>query len=90
MDDEWEWLDRLAAGIGERPVGRAEIGALLRLARDVARGTERKLAPLSTYLAGVHVGRRTAEGGQAHEALQEVLTVAGGLLPGAEGAEGAG
>lgn len=84
MDDEWEWLDRLAEALGTRPAGRQEIGAMLRLSRDVAHRVERRMAPLSTYLAGMHVGRRTAEGAGAQEALREVLDAARALIPQAE------
>lgn len=80
-DDEWRWLDRLAEALGERPVGRQEIGAMLRLSRDVAHRVERKMAPLAAYLAGVHVGRRIAEGAGAEEALREALDAADGLIP---------
>jgi hypothetical protein len=79
--DEWEWLDRLAGALGEPPVERTQIGAMLRLSRDVAHGVERKLAPLSTFIAGVHVARRTAAGATADEALTEVLAAASALLP---------
>jgi len=45
---------------------------MLSLSRDVAHQVERKMAPLSTYLAGIHVGRRSAEGVNAHDALEEI------------------
>jgi hypothetical protein len=83
--DEWEWLDRLADALGERRVDRSQIGAMLRLSRDVAHRVERKLAPLSTFVAGLHVGRRTAEGAPADEALREVLEATAALIPAAEG-----
>jgi hypothetical protein len=76
-----EWLDRWAAALGERPLDSDEIGAMLRLAREVAHGAERKLAPLSTYLAGIHVGRRLAEGADAALALGEVRAAADEFLP---------
>jgi Domain of unknown function (DUF6457) len=79
--DEWRWLDQLAEALGEPPVDRAQIGAMLRLSRDVAHGVERKLAPLSTFVAGIHVGRRTAEGATQDEALREVLDAVAPMLP---------
>ncbi len=79
--DEWGWLDELAAALGEPPVERSQIGAMLRLSRDVAHRVERKLAPLSTFAAGLHVGRRTAEGATAEEAMREVLDAATRLIP---------
>ena len=60
---------------------RAQIGAMLRLSRDVAHEVERKLAPLSTFVAGLHVGRRTAEGASPTEALQEVEEAAARMVP---------
>ena len=78
MDD---WLDRWAEALGERPVRSEEIGAMLRLSREVAHGVERKLAPLSTYLAGIHVGRRAAEGAGFADALEEIKAAAATLLP---------
>lgn len=79
--DEWQWLDSLAEALGEPPVDRGQIGAMLRLSRDVAHGVERKMAPLSTFVAGMHVGRRAAEGATSDEALQEVLDAANALVP---------
>ncbi len=79
--DEWRWLDELAAALGEPPVDRAQIGVMLRLSREVAHEVERKLAPLSTFVAGMHVGRRTAEGAAPAEALREVEEAAARLVP---------
>jgi hypothetical protein len=83
--DEWEWLGRLAAELGEQPPGREEIGTMLRLSRDVARGVERKLAPLTTFVAGMHVARRASEGVDRAQALREVEEAVTALVP-----EGAG
>ena len=82
--DEWRWIDELAEALGEPPVDRGQIGAMLRLSRDVAHRVERKLAPLSTFVAGIHVGRRTAEGATQQEALREVLEAVAPMLPEAE------
>lgn len=71
--EEFGWLDRLTSTLGDPPLERQEIGVLLRLARGVARASDRKLAPLTTFVAGVHVGRRTAEGATREEAGREVL-----------------
>ncbi|HET7488504.1 MAG TPA: DUF6457 domain-containing protein [Acidimicrobiales bacterium] len=49
MDD---WLDRFADALGVARLTAEEIDTVLDLARDVAHGTERKNAPLATYLAG--------------------------------------
>lgn len=61
MDD---WLQRYAERLGVPALTDAEVAALLDLARDVAHGTERRFAPLSTFLAGVLVGTR-ADGDRA-------------------------
>jgi hypothetical protein len=83
--DEWEWLGRLASELGEQPPGREEIGTMLRLSREVARGVERKLAPLTTFVAGMHVARRASEGVGRADALREVEAAVTALVP-----EGAG
>ena len=74
-----EWLVRWAEALDERPITNEEIGEMLSLSRDVAHQVERKMAPLSSYLAGIHVGRRVAEGANAHDALEEIR-VAWGVL----------
>jgi uncharacterized protein DUF6457 len=79
-------MDRLAGDLGEQSMKPKEIGQVLKLARDVAHGVERKLAPLAAFIAGVHVGRRMAEGASREEALGESLKAAAALLP-EEGSE---
>ena len=76
-----EWIDELAAALGEEPVDARDMGAVLKLARDVAHGVERRLAPLSTYVAGIHVGRRIAEGSPKADALAEAVAAARALIP---------
>lgn len=76
-----EWLDEAAAALGEGPVSGPEVGGMLRLAREVAHGVERRLAPLSTYLVGLHVGRLVAEGMTRQEALGSALDVLRPLIP---------
>jgi hypothetical protein len=80
-DDEWAWLEAFARALGERSPSREEIGSMLRLSRNVARGVERKMAPLSSFVAGLHVGRRSAEGADPLAALREVEDAASGLVP---------
>jgi hypothetical protein len=83
------WLERYAAALGQETVAPVEKGSVLKLARDVAHGVERKLAPLSTYLAGVYVGRAMAESERRSEALERAVEAARTLIP--EGSdEGAG
>ena len=57
-----EWMDRMALALGEEPLTQPEVGAILKLAREVAHGVERKAAPLATFLAGLHAGTRTGAG----------------------------
>ena len=46
------WLDRFADDLQVPRLDPGEVDALLDLARVVAHGTERKNAPLATFLAG--------------------------------------
>jgi len=78
MDD---WLEKLARELGEEPLTPQQTSTVLRLARDVAHNVERKLAPLSSYLVGVAVGRREAAGLPPDEAFREAAGAALGLVP---------
>ncbi len=78
MDD---WLVEFARALGDRPPTREELGAMLMLSRQVAHGVERRYAPLSTFVAGMHIARRVAEGATEDEALAEVVRAARALLP---------
>ncbi|MFP5377852.1 MAG: DUF6457 domain-containing protein [Acidimicrobiia bacterium] len=73
MDD---WLDRFADALAVPRLDPAEVEALLDLARLVAHGTERRNAPLATFLAG-----RAAAGG-AGAGAPSALATARGMLPG--------
>lgn len=81
-------MQRYAAALGER-LGREEeavrlpreaVGPILDLARVVAHGTERKNAPLASYLAGRYAAAREAEGIEPATALAEALAVAEALF----------
>jgi len=76
-----EWMERMAQALGEEPLTPEEVGAVLKLARDVAHGGERKGAPLSTFLAGVHAGRQEGTGVPRREALARAVEVAQELIP---------
>jgi hypothetical protein len=76
-----EWIDELALALAEEPIDPREMGAVLKLARDVAHGVERKLAPVATFLAGVHAGRRAADGTPRAQALAEAVEAAQALIP---------
>jgi hypothetical protein len=67
-----EWIDAFAARLGQDPVTREQADALLGLARDIARGTDdRRLAPLSAFLAGVLAGRSGDDRAGAIRAAQD-------------------
>ena len=81
-----EWIESyahaLAAEAGtEMSVSAAEIEAVLDLARVVAHGTERRNAPLATYLAGRYAGARAAgDGVSPGEALSQATAAAANLI----------
>lgn len=68
-----DWLPRFAEELGEPPLTRHEVTTILDLTRDVAHGTERKLAPLTSYLVGIHLGRRLEAGADRDEALRRAV-----------------
>lgn len=68
-----EWLDGFADALGVSRLSAEEVDQLLDLARTVAHGTERRNAPLATYLAG----RAAGAGLDPASALER----AQGLLP---------
>jgi len=76
-----DWIDRLADALEVRRMTPKEMGALLKLSREVAHGVERKYAPLSTYLTGLSVGRRAVGGESMDEALRRAIDEAMRLLP---------
>ncbi|MBJ7593981.1 MAG: hypothetical protein JF886_03825 [Candidatus Dormibacteraeota bacterium] len=80
MTDPTEWVAQfvaeLAAGgddaVSVGAVDASTVGALLRIAREVAHGSERFNAPLSTYVAGRYVAARVAAGADEATAIAEV------------------
>ena len=68
-----EWLDRLAGELGVGGLTPEELGAVLKLAREVAHGIERRFAPVSAFLVGVSVGQRAATGDGRGEALEAAV-----------------
>ncbi|MDQ4129732.1 MAG: DUF6457 domain-containing protein [Actinomycetota bacterium] len=75
-----DWLRRYAVALGEEPLSSQEVAAILELARDVAHGTERRFAPLSAFLAGVHAAGRIGRDGIRLEALNDAIEVARRLV----------
>lgn len=67
-----DWPDRVAAALGVEALTDDQVATVLDLARDVAHGTERRFAPLTTFLAGVAVG--------SGHGLDEAIATIGGLL----------
>jgi hypothetical protein len=63
VSEDWlaTYADALGLGLDD-----GQVEALLALARDVAHGTERKNAPLATFLAGRFVG----SGGSLSDAIE--------------------
>lgn len=80
-----DWLRRYAVALGEEPLTSQEVAAILELARDVAHGTERKLAPLSTFLAGIHAAGHLGEDGARFAALTDAIEIARRLVADGEG-----
>ncbi|MFN2543368.1 MAG: DUF6457 domain-containing protein [Actinomycetota bacterium] len=75
------WLDELADELGEPRISGEELGVLLKLTREVAHGVERRFAPVSAFLLGTAVGRRTAGGEDRGAAFAGVVEAARALLP---------
>ncbi|MEX0743645.1 MAG: DUF6457 domain-containing protein [Actinomycetota bacterium] len=78
MDD---WIDRLAAALGEEPLSGEERNRLLDAARDVAHGVERKVTPLATFLLGSAVGRNVSAGARRSDAMDAALETLRSALP---------
>jgi hypothetical protein len=75
------WIDDLAGALDLEPLTASEADRLLRMARDVAHRVERKGAPLASFLLGMHVARRTADGSARASALDQAIASAEALLP---------
>jgi hypothetical protein len=67
--------DRYAEALALR-LSEMEVEAVLGLARVVAHGSERRFAPLSTYLAGQFVAELVRTGVPVEEALAEAIAIA--------------
>ncbi len=78
--------DRYADALGVPALTGAEVDAVLDMARAVAHATERRYAPLSTYLAGRFVAARTAAGTPLDVAVAEAVRLAAAEADGETGA----
>lgn len=65
------WPDELAEALGQPALGDDEIAEVLDVARDVAHTTERRYAPLSTFLIGLAVGSGEGDRAERLRALAE-------------------
>ena len=81
MSQRKDWIDELAAALGEEPLTPSERNALLGAARDVAHRVERRITPLSTFLLGAATGREQAGGATRDEALRGALERLSSLIP---------
>ncbi|QUR67502.1 molybdopterin-guanine dinucleotide biosynthesis protein MobA [Mycobacterium spongiae] len=68
-----DWIDDVARALGEEPLTPAETARLLEVARDVAHRVERKMTPLTTFLAGCVVGRELAAGASRTDTLPRTV-----------------
>ena len=75
------WVEDFATMLGDAPLTPEEESLLLEAARDVARGVERKITPLSTFLMGAAVERARADGLTRWEALAEIMRTLREMLP---------
>ena len=77
-----DWMDEAARTLGEQGLGPEETAIVLRLARDVAHGVERKMAPIVAFLVGAAVGRADAVGsGHRLEELRAAVATIRPLIP---------
>jgi len=64
----------------EQPIVLPDENAILDFTRRVAHGSERKNAPLATFLAGWYVGLQVAAGADPASAWEEAARLGDGLL----------
>lgn len=78
-----DWVERYAAALAAHlddadpraPLTPETVELVLDLARVVAHTTERRNAPLATYLAGIFAASRMAVGSDAASAVREALSI---------------
>ena len=74
-----EALAALEPSVGA--ISPEEVGVMLRLSREVAHRSERRWAPVASYLVGRYVEARVRAGADPATALGEAFAVAESLLP---------
>lgn len=75
-----EWVQAYGSALGVT-LSDEDADVVLQLARVVAHGTERRNAPLATFVAGQFVATQVGSGAAASTALEEALDEARRLLP---------
>ena len=80
-----EWLDELAGALGVQAPTAGETAHVLEVSRDVAHRVERRVTPVSTFLLGLAVQRRLAEGADRETAMEAALADLRSALPAESG-----
>jgi hypothetical protein len=81
-------MDQAAAELGLEPIAREEVATVLRLARDVAHGLERRAAPVAAYLAGLAAGATGGVASRATALAEAARTLTGSIPPQDQGEPG--
>jgi hypothetical protein len=76
-----EWLDELADALGVEAPTPGETAHVLEVSRDVAHRVERRVTPVSTFLLGLAVQRRLAEGLARDAAMEAAIRDLRSVLP---------
>jgi len=77
------WIEDYATALSEaagQPIAIPDEDAILDFTRRVAHGSERKNAPLATFLAGWFAAARVGAGTEAREAWTEAAALGDALL----------
>lgn len=79
------WTNDYSAALresGDQAISVVDEEGILDFTREVAHATERKNAPLATFLAGWYVGARVSRGASPEEAWSEAAALGRRLLEG--------
>ena len=78
------WIDEYKTALsgGDAAITVVDEAGILDFTREVAHGSERKNAPLATFLAGWYVGSRVSQGATPEEAWSEAAELGRQLLDG--------